>query len=95
MATASFPKAANSPSAAPSSPDLPIGAWLRTWALGPWAANNKKQCGRGEPAIPIYPAALTTPLGPVGQLIGGRCLDPEIILQLQEDGLISGVAAQR
>lgn len=44
--------------------------------------------------MPIHPAALTTPLGPVGQLIGRRCLDPEIILQLQEDGLISGVAAK-
>lgn len=44
--------------------------------------------------MPIHPATLTTPFGPVGQLIGRRCLDPEIILQLQEDGLISGVAAE-
>lgn len=37
---------------------------------------------------------LTASLGPIGQLIGRWCLDPEIILKLQEDGLISGVAAQ-
>lgn len=81
--------------AASSSPDLSIRAWLTTWALGPRAAKNKKPCGQVEPTIPINPARLTAPLGPVGQLVGRRRLDPEIILQLQEDGLISGVAARR
>lgn len=56
-------------------------------------AKNKKQCGQGEPYSTRQ--VLTTPLGPIGQLVGRWCLDPEIILKPQEDGLISGVAAQR
>lgn len=54
-----------------------------------WIAKNKKTVAEVRPLFPQHQAALTTPLGPIGQLIGRGCLDPEIILKLQEDRLIS------